>query len=445
MIRWAAPCGKEVAEERTVKILVGVCGSVAAYRSVDFLRALKAQGHELKVVLTKSAEEFVSKKVLETFLGDAILSNSVFDESHPGTDHIATAKWADQVLIYGATAHFLAQYRAGLAGDFLLTQLLAFERDVYLMPAMNPSMWSHESTQDNVRVLKQRGVKFLGPVAGRVACGDEGVGHLVPHEEVLSLFKAQSAFDEGYDDDYRAVGPRVLISMGPMRTQMDPLRYIQNESSGLMGLELVRAVLDQGLSPVLLLGPVDSQVRNALRDLLPSTNIHSYTTAKDYGDLLEKLAPDCDIFYSASAVLDFEFQTLQKKLDRRDESFKDKLHFVPVKDFAQSFSSNKRANQWLVSFSAEVSEDDQELLSRALLKKSLKGATWTLINRVSKISGPSKDVSDAWIIDESDKVEFLGEGLAKAVIARNLISKTIAAWRCSFSQESQEIAKPQRH
>jgi phosphopantothenoylcysteine decarboxylase/phosphopantothenate--cysteine ligase len=334
----------------------------------------------------------------------------------------------------------LAQYRAGLAGDFLLAQLLAFEGDVYLMPAMNPSMWSHGSTQDNVKVLKGRGIHFLGPVAGRVACGDEGVGHLIAHEEVLSLFKEESALESSEEESLR-----VLVSMGPMRTQLDPVRYIQNESSGLMGLALVRALVIRGVKPQLLVGPVDSEIVDALKDLVPVSALHRYRSADDYGTQLQELTPDCDIFYSASAVLDFEIETLQEKLDRRDAAFKDKLKFVPVKDFAREFSQNKRADQWLVSFSAEVSDEDQDLLSRALTKKSDKGADWTLVNRVSSQSGPAKDVSDAWIVDEEGRVEFLGEGLDKFLIAETLAQKTLEAWKLSYPEGVKKASKPLRH
>jgi|GEM_PF-352839 len=422
-----------------MKIFVGVCGSIAAYRSVDFLRALKAQGHDLQVVLTRSAEEFVSRKVLETFLGDSILSNDIFDVSHSGTEHIAVAKWADAVLVYGATAHFLAQYRAGLAGDFLLAQLLAFDGDVYLMPAMNPTMWAHPSTQESVSTLKDRDVHFLGPIAGRVACGDEGIGHLIAHEEVLSLFKEEAAASAVEGDESL---PKVLLSMGPMRTQIDPVRYMQNESSGLMGMELIRAFIGQGILPTVLLGPVDSEVVDSIRDMLPASLIHRYKTSEDYEKKMNELAAQCDLFFSAAAILDFEFEEQKEKLDRRDADFSNKWKFLPVKDFAKEFSRTKTDQQWLVSFSAEVGEDDQDILSRALAKKNEKSAEWTLVNRVSDSSGPSKPQSDAWILDDEGRVEFLGEELSKTSIAQSLVLKVKEAWSESHSIPNKSSPKP---
>lgn len=397
-----------------MKLFVGVCGSIAAYRSVDFLRALKSQGHHLKVVLTHSAEEFVSRTVLDTFLQDSMISNQVFDETHSGTDHIAVAKWADSVIVYGATAHFLAQYRAGLAGDFLLTQLLAFEGQVYLMPAMNPSMWSHPSTQENVKTLKERGIRFLGPIAGRVACGDEGVGHLVSHEEALSHFAKGHSLPSQ---------TKVLVSMGPMRSSLDPVRFMQNHSSGLMGLELVRALVEKGISPQVLVGPVDSQVLLSLKDLVSESFIFRYEQPRDYGENLLRLSQNCDVFYSAAAVLDFEFEVLKEKLDRREEKFFEKLKTKPVRDFAKQFGESKSSHQVMVSFSAEVANDDQTLLKRALEKKKSKFADWTLVNRVSASSGPLKESSEAWIIDPSNHVEFLGKQKAKKVLAQILVDR----------------------
>src|SRR4051812_31281870 len=161
-----------------LKICVGITGSIAAYRSPDFVKELVTRGHEVRAVLTEGGKEFVSARVLETFTGSPVLAAHPFDASHFGTDHIALARWADVFVIYGATADFLARYAGGLADDFLCLQLIATESPVVIAPAMNPVMWNHPSVQQNFRTLLSRGVKAVGPIAGVVACGEKGLGHI---------------------------------------------------------------------------------------------------------------------------------------------------------------------------------------------------------------------------------------------------------------------------
>jgi len=416
-----------------MKVLVAVCGSIAAYRSVDFVRDLKARGHEVKVLLTRAASEFVSARVFESFLGEAPLSNDVFDPTHAGTDHIRVARWADRVLVYGATAHFLASYRMGLANDFLQTQLLAFRGDVCVMPAMNPSMWSHPANLENCKVLEDRGVKFWGPSVGRVACGEEGVGHLIAHEEALRLFEEislSSRVSKSFDSETR---PRVLISMGPMRCRLDAVRYLQNESSGKMGLALIEAWKRKGIVPRVLLGPVETSVDLEVERHVGGDRVQRYVDDRDYADLLEVESRRCDIFFSAAAVLDFAFD--------RDRSVKFDKHQIetglelrPVEDFAATFGRNKEDDQWLVSFSAETDLDDRALLERALAKKLAKSAEWTLVNRVTSSSGPHASASEAWILDPDQGIVYLGESRTKVDIAEQLVLEVKAAWDTSFKE-----------
>ena len=411
-----------------MKVLVAVCGSIAAYRSVDFVRDLKSRGHEVKVLLTRGAGEFVSARVFETFLGEAPLSNNIFDPLHAGTDHIRIARWADRVVVYGATAHFLAAYRAGLADDFLQTQLLAFSGEVYVMPAMNPSMWAHPATAENVRVLESRGVRFWGPVGGRVACGEEGTGHLIAHEEAFKLFDAVLS-------EIPRQAPKVLVSMGPMRSRLDAVRFLQNESSGRMGLEIVRSLKLRGISARVMLGPVESVLASELEALVGRSQVHRYESDREYSDLLAGEAQVCDIFFSTAAVLDFAFEP-SKNLKFDKQQLGQGLALRPVEDFAAAFGRDKDSDQWLVSFSAEVETDDRALLERALAKKLSKNAEWTLVNRVSSSSGPHMSSSEAWILDPDQGIVYLGESRAKQEIAAELVGEVLRAWNlaCAKSQ-----------
>jgi phosphopantothenoylcysteine decarboxylase / phosphopantothenate---cysteine ligase len=414
-----------------MKVLVAVCGSIAAYRSVDFVRDLKSRGHEVKVLLTRGAGEFVSARVFETFLGEAPLSNDVFDPSHAGTDHIRVARWAERVVVYGATAHFLAAYRAGLADDFLQTQLLAFAGEVCVMPAMNPAMWAHEATVENVKVLQSRGVRFWGPVGGRVACGEEGIGHLISHEEAFKYF-------DSVLPDISPALPKVLVSMGPMRSRLDAVRYLQNESSGQMGLEIVRALKLRGVSVRVMLGPVESALVSELESIVGRSQVHRFEDDRDYSSLLEGEGRLCDIFFSTAAVLDFAFEASQNaKFDKFQLA--GGLAVRPVEDFAAAFGRDKDSDQWLVSFSAEVHEDDRALLERALAKKLAKNAEWTLVNRVSENSGPHKRASEAWILDPDQGIVYLGQSRAKQEIAMELVSEVLRAWNLAFAKSQAHL------
>jgi phosphopantothenoylcysteine decarboxylase/phosphopantothenate--cysteine ligase len=215
--------------------------------------------------------------------------------------------------------------------------------------------------------------------------------------------------------------------MGPMRSRLDSVRYLQNESSGKMGLELVRALVRAGLVPQVMVGPVEEDVRSQLASLVGAEQVKAFVDDADYARLVADASRACDIFFSAAAVLDFAFENAAvAKLDKTqlDAAFK----LRPVEDFAASFGRDKRDGQWLVSFSAEVEDDDRALLERALGKKLAKNAEWTLVNRVSSDSGPNAAASEAWILNPDQGIVYLGESRSKREIADELVSEIQRAW-----------------
>ncbi|HVJ65594.1 MAG TPA: flavoprotein [Bdellovibrionota bacterium] len=173
-----------------MKILVGLSGSIATYRSPDFVKALVARGHQVRVALTASASNFVGVKSLETFAGSKPYTHDHFDPEHLGTDHIDVARWADAMVMYGATANSLGKWANGLADDFLSTQYLAFRGPVVIAAAMNPQMWAHPAVKANVAKLQNYGNRFCGPIAGVVACGEEGIGHIASIEDIVAMVEA---------------------------------------------------------------------------------------------------------------------------------------------------------------------------------------------------------------------------------------------------------------
>jgi phosphopantothenoylcysteine decarboxylase/phosphopantothenate--cysteine ligase len=384
-----------------MKICLGVTGSIAAYRSPDLVKALIASGHELRVLPTARALEFVTARSLETFSGQAVLSNDAFASDHLGTDHIAVARWADVVLVYGATATFLARYAMGLAEDFLTLQLLATRAPVIVAPAMNPAMWEHAAVQSNVALLRSRGVRFVGPVDGVVACGESGTGHVASIEELIAAIETIPAPSPLAGLEQK----KLLVSAGPMRSELDPARRLQNRSSGKMGLEIAKAAQRAGARVQVLLGPVESHVREAFGDF----EVFPYESAKDYETQLNKLFPSCDVFFSAAAVLDFEFVSRSQKIEREALSTGElTLPIRAVPDFVARCAQNKRRDQKVIAFAAETSNDTEALLKRAREKLVKKGADAVVANRISTASGPESETNEIWLLREKAQTLHLG-------------------------------------
>jgi len=377
-----------------MKICLGIAGSIAAYRSADVLKKLVAAGHEVQCVLTASGREFVTPKVLETFSSLPVLSHDSFDSSHMANDHIATARWADLFLIYGATADFLAKIAMGLADDFLSLQLLAFDGPVLLAPAMNPAMWSNAATRANVATLRARGYHFSGPIFGKVSCGEDGIGHVASDDDIL--LTVQKLNREGTQSLPGLAGKKVLISSGPMRTALDPMRFIQNRSSGKMGLSLARACKKLGASQIsILLGPVAEDIRRQYEEF----SVKTYESPKDYEDSLDSLFPLSDIFFSAAAVLDFQSIPRAKKIERvvlsQSNSLEMEIRSVP--DIVAKFGARKKSGQKVIAFAAE-SGTEAEIIERAHAKMLKKSADAMIANPLWPGLGPESDQNQIWLL-----------------------------------------------
>lgn len=375
-----------------MKICLGISGSIAAYRSADVVKRLVAEGHEVRCVLTEGGKQFVTEKVLETFSNHRVLSSNVFHASHFATDHISVARWADLFLVYGATANFLGRMAAGLGDDFLTLQLLAFRGPVVIAPAMNPEMWTNPLVSANCVRLKQVGIHFVDPIAGRVACGEEGIGHVATDNEIvqkISTLAAAAALPGIH-------GKKILISAGPMRTALDPVRFVQNRSSGKMGLALANACRQAGASEVtVLLGPVAGDIRQGFS----SFEVKSYDGPKDYEASLDSLFPKCDVFFSAAAVLDFESTPSEKKIERAELERMGKLEMEirAVPDIVAKFGAGKTGTQKVIAFAAE-SGSESEILIRANAKMLKKCADALIANPVWPGLGPESDQNQVWIL-----------------------------------------------
>ncbi len=272
------------------RILVGVTGGIAAYKSADLVRRLGEAGAEVRVVMTRGAQAFITPLTLQAVSGHPAHTELLDPQAEAGMGHIELARWADQVLVAPASAHFLAKLAHGLADDLLSTLCLATEAPLSVAPAMNTKMWANAATQANVRLLTERGVRLLGPAAGDLACGEIGAGRMLePVELVAGLDGAAPGALQG---------ARVLVSAGPTREAVDPVRFLSNRSSGRMGYAVAAAAVRAGARVTLVSGPV------ALAPPPGVEHVGVESAAEMFQAVLGRVA-DCDIYIGAAAVADY--------------------------------------------------------------------------------------------------------------------------------------------
>ncbi|MCK5092769.1 MAG: bifunctional phosphopantothenoylcysteine decarboxylase/phosphopantothenate--cysteine ligase CoaBC, partial [Gammaproteobacteria bacterium] len=232
------------------RILLGVCGSIAAYKSADLVRRLREHGAEVQVVMTQAATKFITPLTMQALSGRPVRDSLLDTAAEAAMGHIELARWADVVLVAPVSADFLSRLAGGRADDLLSALCLACEEPIVVAPAMNQAMWKNVATQENAGLLKQRGIQVLGPASGEQACGEEGQGRMLEPEDILH--DLANIFETNI-----LTGARVLVSAGPTREPIDPVRFISNRSSGKMGYRVAEAARDAGARVILISGPVN--------------------------------------------------------------------------------------------------------------------------------------------------------------------------------------------
>jgi len=272
-------------------VLLGVSGGIAAYKSAELVRQLQQRGATVRVIMTRGAQEFITPLTLQALSGHPVHTELLDAEAEMGMGHIELARWADLLVIAPATADLIARLAAGRADDLLTTVALATPAPVLLAPAMNQQMWRTDATAANIGTLAARGMTVVGPASGEQACGDVGPGRM---EEPAAIAGAAAArFASGL-----LAGRRVVITAGPTREAIDPVRYISNHSSGKMGYALATAAVDAGAVTTLVSGPVGLPLPEHVR-------LCRVESAREMLDQCLALAPECDIFIACAAVADY--------------------------------------------------------------------------------------------------------------------------------------------
>lgn len=334
-------------------ILLGVTGGIAAYKAPDLVRKLTAEGANVRVVLTDSASEFVSPMSLQAVSGNPVHQHLLDADAEAAMGHIELAKWADILLIAPATANTMAKLAHGLADDLLTTLFLATTATVYLAPAMNQQMWKAPATQRNLSVLEASGITMLGPASGEQACGDVGTGRMLEPLEIVRAITVPR--------NQELAGMNVVITAGPTREPLDPVRYISNHSSGKMGYAIAQAARQAGANVTIISGPVALATPPGCRRI-------DVITAEEMLNKAKAEATNCDIFIATAAVADYRAtEVADNKLKKSSDELT--LTFVKNPDTLATIAALEDG-PFTVGFAAE-SQNVEAYAKDKLIKKKL--------------------------------------------------------------------------
>ena len=383
-------------------ILLGVSGGIAAYKSAEIVRHLRKVGASVRVVMTKSAEEFITPLTLQALSGNRVSTELLDVEAEAAMGHIELAKWADGILIAPATANTLARLSNGRGDDLLSTITLAFDGPISLAPAMNQAMWGDERTQDNIKKLESQNFQICGPGSGEQACGDVGMGRMLEPLEILDLFSY--SFNEG-----KMAGKSILITAGPTQEPIDPVRFITNRSSGKMGYSLAQSAIDYGAKVTLISGPVNLEPPS-------NCNFISIKTADEMFEAVMHHINDKDVYIGTAAVSDYKPAKMQNNKIKKDGSNSPiTLELEENKDILKSVSAlNHRP--FVVGFAAETND----VIENAEKKLSSKGLDLIVANDVSKKEiGFDSEENEVTLVTSADN--YLIERQSKKKVSNKII------------------------
>ena len=383
-------------------ILLGVTGGIAAYKSAEIVRHLKKSGASVRVVMTRSAEEFITPLTLQALSGNRVSTELLDAEAEAAMGHIELAKWADGIIIAPATANTIARLSSGRGDDLLSTVTLAFDGPISVAPAMNQAMWRDERTQENLKKLIDQDFGICGPGSGEQACGDVGLGRMLEPLDILDMFSL--SFNEG-----TLSGKKILITAGPTQEPIDPVRFITNRSSGKMGYSLVEAALESGANVTLISGPVNI-------DPPSNCNFVSIKTAEEMYDAVMHHISGMDVYIGTAAVSDYSpAKASDSKIKKDGSSSPMVLELKENQDILKSVSELEQ-RPYVVGFAAETND----LIKNAEKKLSNKNLDLIIANDVSnKDIGFDSDDNEVTLITEKEK--YLIERQNKRKVSKKII------------------------
>jgi phosphopantothenoylcysteine decarboxylase/phosphopantothenate--cysteine ligase len=388
------------------RILLCVTGGIAAYKTAELTRLFKKNGAEVRIIMTQSAQEFVTPLTLQAVSGNQIHYSLLDEEAELGMGHIELAKWADVILIAPCTAESLARLAQGRANDLMSAVILASDAQLFIAPAMNVKMWEDKVTQKNLETLKLKDVLFIGPNSGEQACGDVGEGRM-SEPDFIALQIAKSFTSSVFN------GKKILITAGPTKEAIDPVRYLTNNSSGKMGYALAEIAYLSGAEVNLISGPVNIKP-------IEGVKLININTADEMLNEVKALITNMDIFIGCAAVADFKPVDFHKSKIKKDHNDEMSLKLIKNPDILQ-YASDHMKEKLVIGFSAET----DNVIENAKIKLLKKNLNMIICNDVSnKDIGFDSDDNEVHLITHDDVVKLTKT--SKLKIAKQII-KSIEA------------------
>ena len=389
------------------KILLIICGGIAAYKSLEIIRLLKKNGAFVKTILTKNAEKFVTPLSVTSLSQEKVYSDLFDYKNETEMDHISLSRWSDLILIAPATANTISKMSYGMADDLASTIVLAANKNIFLAPAMNVRMWEHPSNKENIKKLKNFGYQLIGPEIGDMACGEYGEGKMTEPQNILNFlnnyFKSNSKKNK-----YKA-----LVTAGPTHEYIDPVRYISNRSSGKQGYEIAKSLKKNGFDTTLISGPTNLEP-------ISNINLIKVNSAEEmYNATLENLPVDVAVF--SAAVSDYKVKNKGNEKIKKKEFMN--LNLEKTTDILANISKhNSLRPKIVIGFAAETNN----LIENSKKKLSEKNCDWIIANNVSDTSiGFESDFNEVSIFYKNNNIEKIPK-MKKSLLADQIVSRVIS-------------------
>ena len=389
------------------KILLIICGGIAAYKSLELIRLFKKKGAFVKTILTKNANKFVTPLSITSLSQEKVYSDLFDYKNESEMDHISLSRWADLILIAPATANTISKLSYGTSDDLASTVVLASNKNIFLAPAMNVRMWEHSANKENLQKLKNFGYRIIGPEIGDMACGEYGEGKMMEPENIINYL---NHYLKNINKNKKF---KALVTAGPTHEYIDPIRYISNKSSGKQGYELAKSLKNNGLETTLITGPTNLEP-------ISDINLIKVGSAKEMFDAtLENLPTDVAIF--SAAVSDWKIKNIEKEKIKKEKDINLKLE--KNVDILEHISKhNSLRPKIVIGFAAETNN----LIENSKKKLSQKNCDWIISNDVSNTSiGFGSDFNEIIIFYKNKEHEKISK-MKKSLLAEKIVERVIS-------------------
>ena len=389
------------------KVLLIICGGIAAYKSLEIIRSLKKKNFKIKTILTKNAKNFVTPLSITSLSQEKVYEDIFNIENESEMDHISLSRWADMILVCPATANTISKLSSGTSDDLASNVILASNKDIYLAPAMNVRMWEHPSTKENLIKLKNYGYKIIGPEIGEMACGEYGEGKMTEPNEIIN------EIDSFFNNKYKNNKFKALVTAGPTKEYLDPVRFLTNKSSGKQGYAIAKSFRDNGFETTLISGETNLNPINGVKFI-------SVKTAEEmFKQTLNNLPVDVAVF--SAAVADYKIKNYNDEKIKKTEN----LNIILEKNIdiiSHVSKHNKLRPKLTIGFAAETNN----LYENSLKKLEEKNCDWIIANDVSnKEIGFDSDDNEVSIFYKDKSNEKLNK-MNKSLIASEIVNRVIA-------------------